>query len=144
MRGGADEVVFARGPSAGCWSCRRRASTGCGCSSSLRFTCPAAGMPSSSSAAPNGGGVIFEGSIIILDSSGPVVAPRTCAAISATGLRQAKSSMSTAMRVVSATQADVGDIAKPNEGAFVLFDDQLFELIGGVQVRVRRQVDLKE
>ena len=46
--------------------------------------------------------------------------------------------------VVFGAENDVGDIAQPNECAFVLADDELFELVGGMQIGVRRQVYLKQ
>ena len=46
--------------------------------------------------------------------------------------------------VVFRAQNDVRDIAQPEERAFVLTDDELLELIRGVQIRVRGQIYLKQ
>ena len=46
--------------------------------------------------------------------------------------------------VIFGAEHDVRDVAQPDERAFVLFDDELFELISRVQIGVRGQVHLKQ
>ena len=46
--------------------------------------------------------------------------------------------------VIFRAENDVGDVAQPNECAFVLAHDELLELISGMQIGVRGQVHLKE
>ena len=46
--------------------------------------------------------------------------------------------------VIFRAEDDVGDIAQPNQRVLVLADHQLFELVGGVQIGVRGQIDLKK
>ena len=46
--------------------------------------------------------------------------------------------------VIFRAEHDVGDVAQPNEISLVLANDQLFEIIRGVQIGVSGEIDLKE
>jgi len=46
--------------------------------------------------------------------------------------------------VIFRAENDVGDISQPNKCAFVLADDELFELVRGVQIGVRSQIHLEQ
>ena len=46
--------------------------------------------------------------------------------------------------VVLCAKNNIGDVAQPNECAFVLPHNELLELVCGMQIRVRRQVHLKQ
>ena len=46
--------------------------------------------------------------------------------------------------VIFRAEHDVGDVAQPDEGALVLPDDEILEILHRVQIGVRGQVDLNE
>ena len=46
--------------------------------------------------------------------------------------------------IIFRAQLDVGDIAQAHERSLVLAHDEFFEILGRVQIRVRRQIDLEE